>query len=284
LKKKEETALLQKYAGFETELWLEIATKHAWAINLRDEVQQLAQAGGKTYSPVELENLFAKYTGNEVQLLRAVYKKYHLQNPQKLNDKLQIATGKRFTDRQLKALKGKEGFALQQFTQAYFLGKPLAAPRIETPITTPKAVPLPSSPKPIASTPIALPAATFTATPPQTQVPNPVHPQPTPAVNKPTPAPLPVLNEPEPRNKTGLIVGISLGVLLLVLTSLGLVFRKELGLLFASDAERMAHKRIEQLGQQKSEGSSVVAKDFFDEDELLQMAQDSSLTEKPAQE
>jgi hypothetical protein len=275
LKKLDEDVLLKKYSGFETELWLEIMTKYAWAVNFRDEVQQLAQAGGKPYSQAQLDQLLSQYQGNEVQLLRAIYQKYHLKNPSLFQAKLETLSGKRFSDRQLKAFKGKEGFVLQQVA-----GKYLHFPRKSNDILPPTSTPPPSPvviPPPTVAKPIA-------PTPPQSPVPPPA-PKPAPVAFQPTLSP-PLQSEISffERNKTGIIIGASVGVFVLVLTILGLVFRKEIGNLFASDSKRQSNERIEQLGQQKSQGSEVLAKDFFDEDELLQLAQDSSLVEKPISE
>jgi hypothetical protein len=276
LKKLDEDVLLKKYSGFETELWLEIVTKHAWAVNFRDEVQQLAQAGGKPYSQTQLDQLLFQYKGNEVQLLRAIYQKYHLQNASLFRSKLETLSGKRFSDRQIKAFKGKEGVVLQQ-TAAKYLHFPRKSDEIlPPPIPSPAATPI------VAPPPVVLKPQV--PTPPQTTVPPPA-PKPAPAVFQPTQSP-PVQSDISffERNKTGIIIGASAGVLILVLTILGIAFRKEMGSLFVSDSKRLSNERVEQLSQQKSQGSEVLAKDFFDEDELLQLAQDSSLVEKPITE
>lgn len=276
LKKLDEDVLLKKYSGFETELWLEIMTKYAWAVNFRDEVQHLAQAGGKPYSHAQLDQLLAQYQGNEVQLLRAIYQKYHLKNPSLFRAKLETLSGKRFSDRQLKAFKGKEGFVLQQ-TAGKYLHFPRQSNEPLPPVqATPAAASVVSPPPTIAKPPAP--------TPPQTPVPPPA-PKPAPVAFQPTLSP-PLQSEISffERNKTGIIIGASVGVFVLVLTIFGLVFRKEIGSLFSSDSKHQANERIEQLGQQKSQGSEVLAKDFFDEDELLQLAQDSSLVEKTISE
>ncbi|MBX7182099.1 MAG: hypothetical protein K1X82_08305 [Bacteroidia bacterium] len=282
LRKQDENLLFSKYAGLETELWLELVTRYPWGFQLKEEVRQLALDGGKSYGTKELDDLFTRFAGNEIQLLRAVYRKYHLQNPTLLKAKLQNRSGKVFSDRQIKAFRGRELAVLQAVIQKYpgktsgfdNLNKTSPTREISQPVppvvtntaagtsTAPSFTP-PPIPKPAVTTPVLTSNPTGVTTV---------------QVNKAietASVPYPVTQTKKPA--TGLIIGIVAGVWVLVLCLTGFIYRKEIGLLFASDAERMAHERIEQIGAQTSEGSTVQAKEFFDEDELMQLAQDSTL-------